>query len=109
MDGVGPRRSKPWGSTVIISCRMAISRVAMRCFGQDDFGKEELPSISLNRERILFLPLGMKSLPAGGSGFADNKRCFSMVEDLAWTSTGSTLCELQRLHTQSGQIGPPDE
>ena len=59
MDGVGPRQSMPWGSTVIISWRMASSRVALRCFGQEDFGNEDLLSMSLNRERISDLPLGL--------------------------------------------------
>ena len=65
-EPVGPRQSMPWGSTVIISWRMVISSVALKYFGQADLGSGALPSISLNRARILFLPLGMKSLPADG-------------------------------------------
>ena len=59
VDGVGPRQSMPWGSTVISSLRMASSSAVLKCFGQEDFGNGDLLRMSLNRERFSDLPLGL--------------------------------------------------
>ena len=83
VDGVGPRQSMPWGSTVISPLRMASSRAVLKCFGQEDFGNGDLLRMNLNRERFSDLPLGLYPLPAGGCGSAASKRCCSMMADLA--------------------------